>query len=49
MARRRRKFGRDDGLIRRMLFTGAQLGLLQLFGFAAVLFSVLEVGPAPML
>ena len=45
---RRRSYGRDLGLSVRMLFTGGLLGLLYV-GFAAVLFSVLNVGLAPML
>ena len=45
---RRRSYGRDAGLSLRMLFTGALLGLLYV-GFALVLFSVLNVGLAPML
>ena len=44
----RRNFGRDRGLSLRMLFTGALLGLLYVV-FAVVLFSVLNVGLAPML
>src|ERR1700748_3687293 len=45
---RRRSFGRDRGLSVRMLFTGALLGLLYAV-FAVVLFSVLNIGLAPML
>jgi heat shock protein HtpX len=45
---RRRSYGRDRGLSLRMLFTGALLGLLYV-GFAVVLFSILNVGLAPML
>jgi len=45
---KRRNFGRDRGLSLRMLFTGALLGLLYVI-FAVVLFSVLNVGLAPML
>ena len=45
---KRRGYGRDAGLSVRMLFTGALLGLLYV-GFAAVLFSVLNIGLAPML
>jgi heat shock protein HtpX len=44
----RRSFGRDRGLSLRMLFTSGLLGLLYV-GFAVVLFSVLNVGLAPML
>jgi len=45
---KRRSFGRDRGLSLRMLFTTALLGLLYVL-FAVVLFSVLNVGLAPML
>ncbi len=45
---RRKNYGRDAGLTIRMLFTGGLLGLLYVF-FAVVLFSVLNVGLAPML
>src|SRR3954451_23237707 len=45
---KRRSYGRDTGLSLRMLFTGAMLGLLYVV-FAAVLFSVLKIGIAPML
>jgi heat shock protein HtpX len=45
---KRRSYGRDRGLSLRMLFTGSLLGLLYV-AFAAVLFSVLNVGLAPML
>jgi heat shock protein HtpX len=45
---KRRSFGRDRGLTLRMLFTSALLGLLYVL-FAVVLFSVLNVGLAPML
>ena len=45
---RRRNYGRDAGLTMRMVFTSGLLGLLYV-GFAAVLFSVLKVGLAPML
>ena len=45
---KRRSFGRDRGLSLRMLFTSGLLGLLYV-GFAVVLFSVLNVGLAPML
>jgi heat shock protein HtpX len=45
---KRRNFGRDRGLSLRMLATGGLLGLLYV-GFAVVLFSVLNVGLAPML
>src|ERR1700748_3292421 len=45
---KRRSFGRDRGLSVRMLFTGALLGLLYVV-FAVVLFSVLNIGLAPML
>jgi heat shock protein HtpX len=44
----RKSFGRDRGLSLRMLFTSGLLGLLYV-GFAVVLFSVLNVGLAPML
>jgi heat shock protein HtpX len=45
---KRKAYGRDAGLSLRMLFTGALLGALYV-AFAAVLFSVLKVGLAPML
>jgi heat shock protein HtpX len=45
---KRRNFGRDRGLSLRMLFTGALLGLLYVI-FGVVLFSVLNVGLAPLL
>ena len=45
---RRSSYGRDLGLSVRMLVSGALLGLLYV-GFAVVLFSVLNVGLAPML
>ena len=45
---RRRSYGRDRGLSLRMLFTGVLLGLLYV-GFAVALFSVVNVGLAPML
>jgi heat shock protein HtpX len=45
---KRRNFGRDRGLTLRMLATSGLLGLLYV-GFAVVLFSVLNVGLAPML
>src|SRR5437899_2189389 len=45
---KRRNFGRDRGLSLRMLFTSGLLGLLYV-GFAVILFSVLNVGLAPML
>ena len=45
---RRQSYGRDAGLTLRMLFTGSLLGLLYVL-FAAVLFSVLNVGLAPMI
>jgi heat shock protein HtpX len=45
---KRKSFGRDRGLTLRMLFTSGLLGLLYV-GFAVVLFSVLNVGLAPML
>src|ERR671931_680260 len=45
---KRKAYGRDAGLSLRMLFTGALLGALYV-AFAAVLFSVLNVGLAPML
>src|SRR6266566_6684439 len=45
---KRKAYGRDAGLSLRMLFTGALLGALYV-AFAAVLFSVLTVGLAPML
>src|SRR5438270_14068261 len=41
-------YGRDRGLTLRMLTTGGLLGLLYVV-FAVVLFSVLNVGLAPML
>ena len=44
----RKNFGRDRGLSLRMLFTSGLLGLLYVV-FAVVLFSVLNVGLAPML
>src|SRR5919109_5167211 len=44
---KRRAFGRDAGLSARMLLTGGLLGLLYVV-FAAVLFSVLNVGLIPM-
>ena len=44
----RKNFGRDRGLSLRMLFTSGLLGLLYVI-FAVVLFSVLNVGLAPML
>jgi len=47
-AMKRRNYGRDAGLTLRMLFTTALLGLLYVV-FAVVLFSVLNVGLAPML
>src|SRR5215475_2399326 len=47
-AMKRRSFGRDRGLSLRMLFTGGLLGLLYVV-FAVVLFSVLNVGLAPLL
>jgi len=45
---KRKAYGRDAGLSLRMLFTGALLGALYV-AFAVVLFSVLNVGLAPML
>jgi heat shock protein HtpX len=45
---KRRNYGRDSGLTLRMLFTTGLLGLLYVV-FAVVLFSVLNVGLAPML
>ena len=45
---KRKSFGRDRGLSLRMLATSGLLGLLYV-GFAVVLFSVLNVGLAPML
>ena len=45
---KRRNYGRDAGLTMRMIFTSGLLGLLYV-GFAAILFSVLNVGLAPML
>src|SRR4029077_13695261 len=45
---KRKSYGRDAGLTRRMIFTGGLLGLLYV-GFAVALFSVLNVGLAPML
>ena len=45
---KRRTYGRDAGLTLRMLFTTGLLGLLYVV-FAVVLFSVLNVGLAPML
>ena len=45
---KRKSFGRDRGLTLRMLATSAMLGLLYVI-FAVVLFSVLNVGLAPML
>ncbi len=45
---KRRSFGRNAGLTVRMLFTTALLGLLYVI-FGVVLFSVLNVGLAPML
>ena len=45
---KRRNYGRNAGLTLRMLFTGGLLGLLYVL-FAVVLFSVLNVGLAPML
>jgi heat shock protein HtpX len=44
---KRKSFGRDTGLTFRMLLTGGLLGLLYVV-FAAVLFSVLNVGLLPM-
>jgi heat shock protein HtpX len=45
---KRKAYGRDAGLSVRMLFTGVLLGALYVV-FAVVLFSVLNVGLAPML
>jgi len=45
---KRRNLGRDRGLSLRMLFTSGLLGLLYV-GFAVILFSVLNVGLAPLL
>src|SRR5579862_3553139 len=45
---KRRSYGRDAGLSLRMLATTAMLGLLYVI-FGIVLFSVLNVGLAPML
>src|SRR5205085_7739292 len=45
---KRKGYGRDRGLTLRMLTTGGLLGLLYVV-FAVVLFSVLNVGLAPML
>jgi heat shock protein HtpX len=45
---KRKSYGRDFGLSVRMVFTGGLLGLLYV-GFAVVLFSVLNVGLAPLL
>ncbi|MBD0330988.1 MAG: zinc metalloprotease HtpX [Thermoleophilia bacterium] len=45
---KRKSFGRDRGLSLRMLVTSGLLGLLYVV-FAAVLFSVLDVGLVPML
>ncbi len=45
---KRKSFGRDRGLSLRMLATSAMLGLLYVI-FAIVLFSVLNVGLAPMI
>jgi heat shock protein HtpX len=47
-AMKRRTYGRDAGLTLRMLLTGGLLGALYVL-FAVVLFSVLNVGLAPML
>jgi heat shock protein HtpX len=44
---KRKSFGRDAGLSFRMLITGGMLGLLYVV-FAAILFSVLNVGLLPM-
>jgi heat shock protein HtpX len=44
---KRKAYGRDAGLSARMLLTGGLLGLLYVV-FAAVLFSVLDVGLVPM-
>src|SRR3990172_9666371 len=45
---KRKAFGRDAGLSLRMLLAGGLLGLLYVV-FAVVLFSVLDVGLAPMI
>ena len=45
---KRRSYGRDAGLTMRRILTSGLLGLLYV-GFAAVLFSVLNVGLAPMI
>ena len=45
---KRKSYGRDAGLSIRILFTSFLLGALYV-AFAAVLFSVLNVGLAPML
>jgi heat shock protein HtpX len=45
---KRKAYGRDAGLSARMLLTGGLLGLLYV-AFAAILFSVLNVGLVPML
>ena len=45
---KRKALGRDAGLSARMLLSGGLLGLLYV-AFAAVLFSVLDVGLIPML
>src|SRR4029077_7137947 len=45
---KRKSYGRDAGLTLRMIFTTGLLGLLYVL-FAVVLFSVLNVGLAPML
>jgi heat shock protein HtpX len=45
---KRKSYGRDAGLTLRMIFTTGLLGLLYVI-FAVVLFSVLNVGIAPML
>jgi len=47
-AMKRRSYGRDTGLTMRMLLTSGLLGLLYVV-FAVVLFSLLNVGLAPML
>jgi len=47
-AMKRRSYGRDAGLTARMLFTSFLLGLLYVV-FAVVLFSVLNVGLAPLI
>ena len=47
-AMKRRSYGRDTGLTLRMLLTSGLLGLLYVV-FAVVLFSVLNVGLAPLL